>query len=159
MSPTVIGIAALVAWVITALGGFVMLGQWISRGGLRQQRSGATRFPAGLVFSHLGLAAGGLVVWIIYLLTNQIRLAWVAFVLLIPIALLGFIMLARWIPIYQGQAVTAGASRSSTRTGSGPVETEPAERHLSVPVVIAHGLFATATVVLVLLAALGAAGS
>jgi hypothetical protein len=152
-------IAALVAWVITALGGFVMLGQWISRGGLRQQRSGVTRFPAGLMFSHLGLAAGGLVVWIAYLLTNQIRLAWVAFALLIPVALLGFIMLARWIPVYQGRTVTAGVPQASARTGSGPVETEPAERHLPVPVVIAHGLFAVVTVVLVLLAALGAAGS
>ncbi len=159
MSIAVIGIAALVAWVITALGGFVMLGQWISRGGLRQQRSGATRFPAGLVFSHFGLAAGGLVVWIAYLLTDQTRLAWVAFVLLIPVALLGFIMLVRWIPVYQGRAVTTGASRSSARADSGPVETEPAERHLPVPVVVAHGLFAVITVVLVLVAALGVAGS
>lgn len=159
MSIAVMGIAALVAWVITALGGFVMLGQWISRGGLRQQRSGATRFPAGLVFSHFGLAAGGLVVWIAYLVTNEGRLAWVAFVLLIPVALLGFIMLARWVPVYRGRAVTAGAQRASASTGSGLVETEPAERHLPVPVVVAHGLFAIVTVVLVLLTALGAAGS
>ncbi|MBV8541128.1 MAG: hypothetical protein JO063_06615 [Pseudonocardiales bacterium] len=86
------GIAALVAWVVTALGGFVMLGRWVSQGGLRQQRGGVTRFPAGLVFSHFGLAAGGLVVWIAYLLTDKNRLAWVAFVLLIPVALLGFII-------------------------------------------------------------------
>ncbi|MDQ3763874.1 MAG: hypothetical protein M3460_20360 [Actinomycetota bacterium] len=143
------GIAALVAWVITALGGFVMLGQWISRGGLRQQRNRVTRFPAGLMFSHFGLAAAGLVVWIVYLLTNTARLAWVAFVLLIPIALLGFIMLIRWIPVYRGHAVTAG-----TAAGSGPVEAEPAERHLPVPVVVGHGLFAVVTVVLVLLTAL-----
>lgn len=153
------GIAALVAWVITALGGFVMLGQWISRGGLRQQRSGATRFPAGLVFSHFGLAAGGLAVWIAYLLTNQIRLAWVAFVLLIPVALLGFILLIRWIPVYRGRAVAAGAPQASAPTGAGPVETEPAERHLPAPVVVAHGLFAVVTVVLVLLTALDVAGS
>jgi hypothetical protein len=159
MSIAVMGIAALVAWVITALGGFVMLGRWISRGGLRQQRSGATRFPAGLVFSHFGLAAGGLVVWIAYLLTNQDRLAWVAFVLLIPVALLGFIMLARWVPVYRGRAVTVGARQPSASTGSGPVETEPAEGHLPVPVVVAHGLFAVVTVVLVLLTALGVASS
>jgi len=69
MSIAVMGIAALVAWVITALGGFVMLGQWISRGGLRQQRTQTTRFPASLIFTHFGLAAAGLVVWIAYLLT------------------------------------------------------------------------------------------
>jgi hypothetical protein len=159
MNSAVIGIAALVAWILTALGGFVMLGRWISRGGLRQQRSGATHFPAGLVFSHFGLAAGGLVVWIAYLLTGQIRLAWVAFVLLIPVALLGFVMLARWIPVRQGRAITTGASLSSARASSGPGETEPAERHLPVPVVVAHGLFAVITVVLVLVAALGVAGS
>ncbi|MEU3294875.1 hypothetical protein ABZ722_21255 [Streptomyces longwoodensis] len=34
----------------------------------------------------------------------------------------------------------------------------PAERHLSVPVVAAHGLFAAATLVLVLPAALGVGG-
>jgi len=159
MSIAVIGIAALVAWVFTALGGFVMLGRWISRGGLRQQRSGATHFPASLVFSHFGLAAGGLVVWISYLLTDQIRLAWVAFVLLIPVVLLGFVMLARWVPVYQGRAVTAGASSARARAGSGLAEVQPAERHLQVPVVVAHGLFAVVTVVLVLMAALGAAGS
>ncbi|MGH3777948.1 MAG: hypothetical protein ACRDRR_19815 [Pseudonocardiaceae bacterium] len=151
MSIAVMGIAALVAWVVTALGGFVMLGQWISRGGLRQQRSGTTRFPAGLMFSHFGLAAGGLVVWIAYLLTGQDRLAWVAFVLLIPVALLGFIMLIRWIPVYRGRTVAAGSAAAS----SGPAEAEPAERHLPVPVVIGHGLFAVVTVVLVLLTALG----
>jgi hypothetical protein len=153
------GIAALVAWVFTALGGFVMLGQWVSRGGLRQQRSGATRFPAGLMFSHFGLAAGGLVVWIAYLLTGQDRLAWVAFVLLIPVVLLGFILLARWIPVYRGRTVLTGVTEASASTGSGPVEREPAERHLPVPVVAAHGLFAVVTVVLVLLTALGAASS
>jgi len=33
-------VAALVAWVVTALGGFVMLARWISNGGLRQQHAG-----------------------------------------------------------------------------------------------------------------------
>ena len=155
MSIGVMGIAALVAWVVTALGGFVMLGQWVSRGGLRQQRSGATQFSAVLVFSHFGLAAVGLVVWIAYLLTGQAGLAWVAFVLLIPVALLGFILLARWIPVYRGRAVAAGAPQGGASTGSGAVEAEPAERHLPVPVVVAHGLFAVVTVVLVLLTVLG----
>jgi uncharacterized protein (DUF983 family) len=127
-------IAALVAWVITALGGFVMLGRWISRGGLRQQRSGATRFPASLMFSHFGLAAAGLVVWIAYLLTDTSGLAWVAFVLLVPVALLGFVMLIRWIPVYRGHAVAAGSGVA----GSGSIEAEPAERHLPVPVVVTH---------------------
>jgi hypothetical protein len=82
-------------------------------------------------------------------------LAWVAFVLLIPVALLGFVMLIRWIPVYRGHAVAAGSGVA----GSGSIEAEPAERHLPVPVVVAHGLFAVVTVVLVLLTALGVAVS
>jgi hypothetical protein len=57
-------IAAPIAWVLTAAGGFVMLAKWISPGGLQQQHDATTRFPAGLVFGHLGLAAARLVLWI-----------------------------------------------------------------------------------------------
>jgi hypothetical protein len=87
---------ALVAWVLTALGGFVMLGRWVARGGLRQQRTGASRLPAGVVFSHLALAAAGLVLWVLHLLLDDRVLGWVALALLVPVAALGFAMLARW---------------------------------------------------------------
>jgi hypothetical protein len=147
-------IAALVAWVLTALGGFVMLARWISHGGLRQQHDRATGFPTGLVFTHLGLAAAGLILWIVYLLTDVHRLAWVAFVLLVPVALLGFTMLARWAPTRRPVAV---GNQGTTAKAVG--EPEPAERHLPLPVVVAHGVFAVATVVLVLLTALGPSGS
>lgn len=135
-------IAALITWLVTALGGFFMLGTWISRGGLRAQPTGS-RLPAPAVFGHFALAAVGLVVWIIYLAAGGGALAWIAFILLLPVALLGFVMLARWIPV--------------RRAGAG--EAAPAERHFPVAVVAGHGLFAVATVVLVLLTALGAGGS
>jgi len=138
-------IAALIVWVITALGGFVLLGTWIQRGGLRQQRFGTSRLPAPIVFGHFLLAAAGLVVWIVYVVTNADALAWIAVVLLVLIALLGFAMFARWIPVQRGAAI-AGSE-------------VPAEKHLPVPVVAAHGLVAVATVVLVLLTALGVGGS
>lgn len=134
-------IAALVTWVVTALGGFVMLGIWISRGGAR---GGASRLPAPVVLGHFALAAVGLVVWIVYLAAGGAALAWTAFVLLLPVALLGFVMFARWLPV----------RRESVTAPSGV----PAERHFPVPVVVAHGLFAVVTVVLVLLGAIGAAG-
>ena len=57
-----------------------------------------SRFPPGLVFSHFGVAAAGLVVWIIHLINDQHALAWVAVALLVVVALLGFIMLVRWVP-------------------------------------------------------------
>ncbi|MFE9957249.1 hypothetical protein [Micromonospora sp. NPDC005299] len=129
------GIAALVTWLITAVGGFVMLGTWISHGGHRP--GSGSRLAPGLVFGHFALAVVGLVLWIAYLAVDNDVLAWVAFVALLPVALLGFTMLARWIP----------ARRSGT-----------AESRFPVPVVIGHGLFAAATLVLAALAALGVGG-
>ncbi len=129
-------IAALITWLVTAVGGFVMLGIWISRGGHRPDSG--TRLAPGLVFTHFVLAAVGLVLWIVYLAINKSAVAWVAFVLLLPVALLGFTMLARWVP--------------ARRTGT-------AESRFPVPVVAGHGLFAAATLVLVLLTALKVGGS
>jgi uncharacterized membrane protein len=129
-------IAALITWLVTAVGGFVMLGIWISRGGHRP--GSGSRLAPGLVFGHFALAVIGLVLWIIYLVVDSDALAWVAFVLLLPVALLGFTMLARWIP----------ARRSGT-----------AESRFPVAVVAGHGLFAATTLVLALLAALEVGGS
>jgi hypothetical protein len=126
------GIAALITWLATALGGFVMLGMWAARGG---HRSGSgTRLAPGLLFSHAGLAATGLVVWIIYLIAGGEALAWVAFVLLLPVALLGFTMFVRWL-----------SSRS----------TAAAESRFPIVVVLGHGLLGAVTLVLALLTAAG----
>ena len=80
------GIAALVTWLITALGGFFLLYTWISNGGPRKPSS--SHFPPALIFGHFALAAIGLVLWIIYLIVDNDTLAWIAFVLLLPMALL-----------------------------------------------------------------------
>ena len=64
-------IAALVTWIITALIGSFMLIRWVSRGGLRPEGGAvATHFPPARVFTHFGLAAGGLVLWIGFLVTG-----------------------------------------------------------------------------------------
>lgn len=130
-------IAALIAWVVTALGGFVLLGRWLQGGG---QKPGASRLPAPVVFGHFLLAAAGLVVWIVYVVTDTEALAWVGVVLLVLIALLGFTLVARWFP-----------ARSTAAPGS-------ADARLPLPVVAGHGLLAVTTVVLVLLSALGVGG-
>ncbi|MGC0334431.1 hypothetical protein RKD23_007421 [Streptomyces sp. SAI-170] len=148
-------IAALITWVVTALGGFYMLGTWIQRGGIRQQQSGTSRLPAPAVFGHFALAAVGLVVWIIYVVADKSALAWTAFALLLPVALLGFLMLARWIPVHRDR----GTAEAATAAGPGPEAAVPAERHFPVAVVVAHGLLAVVTLVLVLLTALGVGGS
>jgi hypothetical protein len=144
-------IAALITWLVTALGGFYMLGTWISHGGLRQRQTGAGRLPVPVLFGHFSLAAVGLVVWVVYLFADARALAWTAFGLLMPVALLGAVMFARWLPVYRSRATVPTAVRPGA-------ETEPAERHLPLPVVVAHGLFAVITVVLVLLSALDVGG-
>ncbi|MFG2659225.1 hypothetical protein [Streptomyces sp. NPDC048425] len=139
-------IAALITWVITALGGFYMLGTWLSRAGAK---AGNSHLPVPVIFGHFALAAIGLVIWIIYLIADKDALAWTAFGLLVPVALLGFAMLARWLPVHRARSAAAGSD----------AESDPAERHFPVLVVAGHGLFAVVTVVLVLLTALGIGGS
>jgi hypothetical protein len=141
-------VAALITWLLTAVGGFVMLGMWIAKGGLRAPRT--SHFPPGVIFGHFALAAAGLVVWIVYLLVNKPTLAWVALVLLVPVALLGFVMLFRWIPVYRARAAVATGGPGTT----GSADQAPAERSFPLVVVLGHGLLAVVTLVLVLLTAI-----
>src|SRR5918911_681652 len=56
--------AALIAWVLTAGGGFVLLTIWLARGGMGQGREGGSRIRPPLILSHFLLAATGLVIWL-----------------------------------------------------------------------------------------------
>lgn len=142
-------IAALISWLLTAVGGFYMLGTWIAKGGTRAPRT--TKFPPALIFGHFALAAIGLVLWIIFVFADNKGLAWTAFIVMIPVALLGFTMFFRWLPTYRARAAsTAGGPGTTAASEQAP------EKHFPVAVVAGHGLFAVVTVVLVLLATLQA---
>jgi hypothetical protein len=141
--------AALIAWVLTAGGGFVLLTIWLARGGMQQQREGGSRIRPPLILSHFLLAAGGLVVWIIYLIADKKALAWIALAILGVVALLGFTMFAIWWRRRQSR----GAVREAVSPGT------PAEQHFPVAIVGLHGLLAVTTVVLVFLTAIGVGGS
>jgi hypothetical protein len=141
--------AALIAWVITAGGGFLLLSIWLMRGGMRQAQEVGNRIRPPLILSHFLLAAGGLIVWIIYLVADKDALAWTAFAILVVVALLGFAMFAIW------------SRRRQARAGSTEITAPgvPAEQHFPILVVALHGLLAVTTVVLVLLTALEVGGS
>ena len=141
--------AALIAWIVTAGGGFVLLSIWLARGGMRQQHEGGNRIRPPLILSHFLLAAGGLVVWIIYLVADKDALAWIAFAVLAVVAALGWTMFAIW--LRRRQARVGGADVAAPGV--------PAEQHFPVSIVTLHGLLAVTTVVLVLLTALGVGGS
>lgn len=146
--------AALIVWVITALGGFGLLAIWLQRGGIQQADQPGRRIRPPLIFTHLVLAASGLVVWIIYLASGTRALAWVAFAVLLVVASLGFGMLALWLQRRQAAPALEGGAGTGALEGS-----TPAEQHFPVPIVAVHGLVAAITLVLVLLAALKVGGS
>ena len=136
--------AALITWVLTAGGGFVLLAIWLARGGMRQGREPGARIRPALILSHFLLAATGLLLWIIYVATDSDALAWIALVLLAIVAILGWTMFAIW---YQRRQ--RGRMAEAVDPGT------PAEQHFPVPIVALHGVGAVTTVVLVFLTAIG----
>ncbi|HZP72358.1 MAG TPA: hypothetical protein VFA97_03170 [Gaiellaceae bacterium] len=127
--------AALILWVLTAGGGFVLLATWLKNGGMKQSESGRIRAP--LILGHFALAATGLVLWIVYVASDSSTVAWIAFALLLVVALIGFTMFGIWLSQRKRREETA------------------AEQRFPLPVVGLHGLLAATTLVLVFLAAAG----
>lgn len=127
--------AALITWILTAGGGFVMLMIWLKNGGMSQHEGGRIR-PA-VILGHFTLAATGLVLWIVYVATSTSAIAWIAFALLLVVALIGFAMFGVWLSQRKRREVAA------------------AEQRFPVAIVGVHGLLAATTLVLALLAAAG----
>lgn len=131
-------VVVLWAWLLTAgLGGYLAT-VWIRHGGLRQRMPGVTRLPLWLVVGHVALAVGGLLAWIVFLAGSVRGSAWAACAVVLVVAAFGFMMLLRWLP-------------SSGRHSRG---TLTAERHFPLTAVVAHGMCAGATVLLVVLVVL-----
>jgi hypothetical protein len=96
------------------------------------------------------LALTGLVVWVIHLLSGSASWGWAAVGFLGAIAALGLTMFTRWIPVH-----AAFVAAESSRGISADFDF-PAERAFPLTVVIGHGMLAVTTLVLVVLAMLGA---
>jgi hypothetical protein len=136
--------AALISWIVTAGGGFVLLGLWLRHGGMRQRQPGRQIRPP-LILSHFALAGTGLVLWIVYVFSDSDAVAWIAFAILVLVAVLGWTMFAIWWQRRQARAAAAPASTPGL----------PAEQRFPVAIVTLHGLLAVTTLVLVFLAAVG----
>jgi manganese efflux pump family protein len=173
-SSAAVGFAALISWLITVGLGSWMMARWITRGGFRRARLSKAGLPPSLIFTHFGLAVAGLLVWGAYLATGQAAAAWAACALLLPVAGLGMALVTLWLPersltaatvpaatVPAGPAVPAGtaagtgavpgANAAASAAGPGP----PAPRHPPALIVAAHGVFAVATILFALLAAVG----
>src|SRR3954464_12323132 len=123
--------AALITWIATAGGGFFMLAIWLREGGMRQAGRSGTVIRPPLILGHFGLAATGLVLWIVYVASDSDVLAWIAFILLLVVAVMGFTMFALWL---QQRRVPAAATPAPAAGGESVGE-QPAERRFPVPVV------------------------
>jgi hypothetical protein len=153
------GVAALVAWLVTVGLGFSMMAGRISRGGLRRARAARAGSRMGLNLAHLGLAVAGLATWISYLVTGLTSLAWIACVLLLPVAGLGMSLLFLRLP-ERSPAPAAVPAAVSVPAGVGIAAAPgslglPSARHPPALVVAAHVVFAMATILYTLLAAVG----
>jgi len=133
--------AALFTWIGTVLAGMVLLVIWLMEYDGDHDAVAASRLPVLVVSAHALLGVGGLLVWGFYLFTDEDRLAWASVASLSVIVLLGLVMVGRWIGVYRAYAAP---SSSPSR-----LITVPPERHFPRPVVVVHGAFAIATVILV----------
>jgi hypothetical protein len=137
--------AALILWLATAGGGFIMLGIWLKNGGMAQARLQGARIRPPLLFSHFLLAATGLVLWIIYVANDDDTIKWIAFALLLVVALLGFAMLGIWL----------SRRRAPVHAQVDAPDALPAEQRFPTAIVALHGVAAATTLVLVFLTNIG----
>jgi hypothetical protein len=138
-------VAALFAWLAAAgSGGWIIIRWWRAGGRLSRPRRAAdsAAAPPAVIVGHGGLALLGLTIWTLFISTGWAALAWISVGLLTPVAGLGMTVLLSGLPRPRSAAVS---SLSPTRSGRQPAA-----------VIAAHGLFVLATLLLVLLAAIGA---
>jgi hypothetical protein len=106
-----LGVATLIAWLLTMAAGGYMLLRFVIGGGLRRQRAAGDRTGPAVVLTHFGLASAGLLLWALYLATSWLAVAWVAVALLLPVIGFGMATLIVW---------TTGTSRRASGTSRLP---------------------------------------
>jgi hypothetical protein len=140
-------VAALLAWLATAGSGGWILIRWRRAGGRLARARGAadTAAPSAVILGHVGLGLLGLAIWTLFMITRWTAFAWISVGLLASVAGLGMTVLFSGLPSPRPPASPASSSSSPTRSGRQPAAA-----------IAAHGLFVLATLLLVLLAAIGA---
>src|SRR3954449_12522403 len=72
-----------------------MAALWLERGGMRQARHPHS-VHAGRLAIHAGLAVSGLLLWVVYVITDSHTLAWVSFGVLVGVGVLGATAFRIW---------------------------------------------------------------
>jgi manganese efflux pump family protein len=138
-SATAAEYGALGCWLATLAAGLYLALRMLGRRGVRH-RGKAARLPV-VVLAHGGVALTGLIIWIAFIVVAQTWLAWVGVGLTTVIAGLGMATLIGGLPEPE-------ASRRAAPSAS--------PRRSRVLVIATHGALATATITLVVLAAIAA---
>jgi hypothetical protein len=165
-------VAALVTWVITALAGLYLLAIWLIEYDPDFQHAAATRLPVPVVAGHVLAAAGGLAAWALYAITRKHAFSLAAVAAAGLAAALGLTLAWRGIGVYRAGQPNAQAQPILARKAAGAQPSDqpaaqartselavPPERHFPLPAVIAHGVLAVTTILLVVLTVLGTGGS
>jgi len=147
-------LAALAAWIVTAAAGSYLLAGWLLPGGPRRRPALAAGLPPVIIISHFALALAGLGIWIAFMAAGVAALAWAAVGLIVPAAGLGMAALVASLPepapgggtASPGPALAARMARTAA----------PARAGTPVAVIVLHGVLAAATILLAVLAAIGA---
>jgi len=168
-------LAALACWIVTAAAGLYLLAGWLTRTPTGRRRIRASGPPPAVIGSHAGLGLAGLGIWIAFMATAEPALSWIAVGITFLAAGLGMATLLSAMPDPQRPAaastVTAGAPTASTTTASAPTASTTTGSTVTASTVTAgprtsgrppvivialHGVLATVTILVVLLAAIGA---
>jgi hypothetical protein len=179
-----LSLSALACWAVTAAMGLYLLGRGRVQVRRRRDRlAHGSGMPPAIAIGHAAVAVTGLATWVAFTVTGLPALAWAAVALVATAAGLGMAALVGFLPEppvtgspvtgspVTGSAVTGSAVTGSPVTGSpvtgSPVGGPPVGGLLPganrrgdgwsqslVTTVVAHGLLATATMLLVLLAAI-----
>jgi hypothetical protein len=143
-------LAALITWFAAVVVGLCLLAIWL----IEYDKSDVdSHLPRTMVSAHGMLAVAGLVVWSAYVDGGTSRLAWTAVLILAVVAVLGLTMAGRWIGVYRMYRTPSAVVVPTGARGAAGADAVPPERKFPVPVVIAHGVLAVATIVIVLLTA------
>jgi hypothetical protein len=133
--------AALATWILAIDGGLLLLVFWLRAGGLKRPRRRGPRIGPELIAGHFTLAASALTLWIFYLARGGLAYAVAALSTLVVVATVGFTMFGIWLVHRLMPAPVQVVS-------PGP---RPVDQRLPLVVIVLHGLFAAATLLLVAL--------
>jgi hypothetical protein len=136
-------LAALAFWIVTAGAGLYLLAGWLTRTGSGRRRFRAGGPPPAVIGAHAGLGLAGLGIWVAFMATAEPALGWIAVGTTFLVAGLGMATLLSALPDPQRPGPV---NASTASTAAGP----------PVLVIALHGVLATSTILVVLLAATGA---